>query len=253
MDVKNELNVKITTLAANLNQVLNEEIKNVSNTCVGWFKQLKEHIEKNSTSISKNQEVITGLQKESADQKKEIADLKKLVGELVVDAEYKTEHAFRLQLVAYNIPETEEKEDCFLVIRDFMHRKLNIDQPTVQRLSLRDVHRLGKKQPDRIRPMVFAFLEQPHRDFVLKQAKHLAGSDLGLQPHLSKRQLEVKKTLLAKRKTIKNHDRRILAFITYRAYRPILLVKVEGRLVQFSDDMRLQNLQHGDRRPENMD
>lgn len=250
--VKNELNSKILQLAKNFNEEITKEIKTVSDTCVGWFNNLKAHIDRNSTQIAEMREEINSLKREFAE---EIADLKKTSVKLEADSDYKTDHAFRLQLIAHNIPEAvgNVNEDCFAVIRNFMVNKLKIDQQSVPQLSIRDCHRLGKKDDDKIRPMVVAFLEQPHRDFVLKQAKNLYNTNFGLQPHLSKKQLDIKKILLAKRKDIKTYDKKILAFIGYRAYRPVLLVKVQGKLQQFKDEMTRQSLQYGDLRPVGMD
>ena len=241
-NVKEALNQKLEDIAGNFHQCLNDQVKILNDTCQTWFNTLKQLGDENTSKIR-------DLRKDMNSVIDENFSLKKRIELLETADEYKTDHAFRLQLVVYNIPETEQpadREDCHLTIRDFMINSLEIAESEVNLFSIRDTHRLGKKKVGSIRPIVIAFVQQQHRDYVLSRAKKLKGTKLGLQPHLSKKLLDVKKVLLAKRKEIKEHDRRILAFITYRSYRPILLIKIHDRLVEFQDSMSLNDLQYGD-------
>ena len=95
-----------------------------------------------------------------------------------------------------------------------------------------------------------AFLRQPDRDFILSQSKNLRNTRLSLAPHLSAKMVLRKKALLAIRKDIKdNFDKRVLAFIGYRAYKPVLLVKVQGRLVEYNESIPWNTLQFSDHVP----
>ena len=240
-DVKGALNKQLQDIAGNFHKCLTDQVKILNETCLNWFNSLKQLGDDNASKIR-------DLRKDMNSVIQENNSLKKRVEILEAADEYKTDHAFRLQLVAYNIPETVQpvdREDCHLTIRDFFINSLEIREEDVNFIPIRDTHRLGKKQVGSIRPIVIAFCQQQHRDFVLSRAKKLKGSRLGLQPHLSKKLLDVKKVLLAKRKEIKDYDRRVLAFISYRSYRPILLVKRQDRLVEFQDSMSFNDLQFG--------
>ena len=216
--------------------------KTVSDRCLGWFKQLKVHVDKNASDIID----IKADMKSLSDENKR---LRKMVEELQVDAEYKTSHAFRLQLIAYNIPES-ENENVWEVLKVFFTRDLKIDENTVNQIPIRDTHRMGKKENGKVRPIVMAFLRQPDRDFIQSQSKNLRNTTLSLAPHLSAKMVLRKKALLAIRKDIKeNYDRRVLAFIGYRAYKPVLLVKVQGRLVEYDASMPWNTLQFSDHVP----
>ena len=243
---KTTMNDKLVTIANNFNKHLDDQIKAVSDACLRWFTQIKEQCDLNGNEIR-------SLKSELASIKDENNSLKERVEALEKSDEYKTDHAFRLQLIAYNVPETDQvadREDCFLTVRDLMVNKLGIREGDANFFPIRDTHRLGRKEAGSIRPIVIAFIQQQHRDFVLSMAKNLRGTPLSLQPHLSKKQHEVKKTLLAKRKDIKDVDPRLLAFIGYRKYKPILLVKQNNRLVEFRADMSINSLQHGDHYPQ---
>ena len=243
---KKTMNDKLVTIANNFHKHMDEQIKGVNDACLRWFTQLKEHCDRNGNDIR-------ALRTEFASIREENNSLKERLSALEKSDEYKTDHAFRLQLIAYNIPETDQdadREDCFFTVRDFMIQKLGISENDANYFPIRDTHRLGRKEAGNIRPIVIAFIQQQHRDFVLSRAKNLRGSTLSLQPHLSRKQLDVKKTLLAKRKDIKEVDPRILAFIGYRRYKPLLLVKQNGRLVEFRSDMPINSLQHGDHIPQ---
>ena len=215
----------------------------VQTNCRRWFEQIKGFVDTNTTEIAE----LKAAQQSILDENKLLRDR---VEKLESDAEYKTDHAFRLQLIAYNLPEV-ENENPFATIRGFYINDLKIPEERVNFIAMRDCHRLGKRTPGKIRPMVVAFLMQPDRDSVLLHAKELRGTTLSLQPHLSKKQVDVKKALLAKRSLIKARDERILAFIAYRSYnKPVLLIKMDNRLQEFKDTMDLNQLQFSDRPPQ---
>ena len=145
----------------------------------------------------------------------------------------------------HNVPET-DNEDTHRVLTEFMVTQLHIPPQQIEYLPIRDTHRIGKVIENRTRPILVAFLVQRDRDFVLKHGKELRNTNFSIEPHLSKRQWTVKKSLLAKRATIKAVNRNALAFIGYRSYKPVLLVKVNGQLREFKNNMDLASLQAGD-------
>ena len=244
-DISDQLNAKIDGLAKNMT----DGLKQVSNNCLRWFTQLKGHVDQNAADIVQIKRDVEQLKREQGDVaelRRENEQLKRQVSDLEKDAEYKTSHAFRLQLVIYNLEE-EENENVWDVVRDFMVNNLRIQEQQVDHMPMRDMHRMGKKAENKVRPIVMAFLMQRDRDFTLKQAKNLRNTNLSLSPHLSSKMVDVKKGLLAIRKDIKeNHDRRILAFIGYRSYRPVLLVKVAGKIQEYKRSMPINTLQHSD-------
>ena len=245
-DVSDQLNAKIDGLAKNMT----DGLKIVSDNCLRWFTQLKGHVDQNAADIVQIKKDVEQLKREQgaevAQLRQENEKLKQQVSDLEKDAEYKTSHAFRLQLVIYNLEE-EENENVWDVVRSFMLNNLKMQVEQVDHMPMRDMHRMGKKAENKVRPIVMAFLMQRDRDFTLKQAKNLRNTNLSLSPHLSSKMVDVKKGLLAIRKDIKeNHDRRILAFIGYRSYRPVLLVKVAGKIQEYKRSMPINTLQHGD-------
>lgn len=246
----NNLNEKIKVLADNFNKHVEDQIGIVSQRCLGWFNNLKTFIDNNATEITKNANGVKRNVDDIAALRAENVELRKMIVDLQADSEYKTDHAFRLQLVLYNypekLPESEGVEDCFALVRQFMRDRLGIAEATILQMPIRDTHRLGKWNRDKIRPIVIAFTVQPHRDFVMRQAKNLRGTNFSLQPHLSAKQIAVKKALLAKRRVIKDANKDTLAFIGYRSYKPVLLVKVAGELTEYKDTMDPRSLQLSD-------
>lgn len=239
--MQSEINKKIADLTKNVT----DGFDTVSKQCLGWFNQLKSHVEANSTTITSIKKEMQDLRKHNAVLKQTCDDLKTKVENLQEDADYKTEHAFRLQLVVYNVPET-DNEDTHRVLTEFMVTQLHIPPQQIEYLPIRDTHRIGKVMENRTRPILVAFLVQRDRDYVLKHGKELRNTNFSIEPHLSKRQWTVKKSLLAKRATIKAGNRNALAFIGYRSYKPVLLVKVNGQLREFKNNMDLASLQAGD-------
>ena len=246
-NVETTLGNKILKLADNFNKTITEEINKVSATCLGWFNQLKGFVDTNATDIKKLGEDLQALRHDFEEEKRKNSQLNSQLQKLQGELDYQTEHSYRLNLVVYNIEESADKEDCFLTMKNFMQTQLQIEETVINQLQVRDCHRLGgQKAEGKIRPIVIAFTLQQQRDFVLKQGKNLRNTNYSIQPHLPQKMVIVKKQLLAKRKDIKRRDHRILAFIGYRAYRPVLLVKVNGKLKEFDDNMNLAQLQYSD-------
>ena len=238
----NEIETKFNNQIKQMTKDVTDGFKTVSERCLGWFKQLKVHVDKNASDIVDIRADMKSLREENN-------KLRKMVEDLQVDAEYKTSHAFRLQLIAYNIQES-DNENVWEVLKVFLTRDLKIDENTVNQIPIRDTHRMGKKENGKVRPIVMAFLRQPDRDFILSQSKNLRNTRLSLAPHLSAKMVLRKKALLAIRKDIKdNFDKRVLAFIGYRAYKPVLLVKVQGRLVEYNESIPWNTLQFSDHVP----
>ena len=237
--IKQNFQSKIDELSHNVT----EGLRQIGEQSTEFFRQLKGLIDKNASDIN----VINGnyqrLQRENTALNGALGDLRKRIEVLERDSLYKTDHSFRLQLVAYNIPEV-RGEDTFAVIRAFLVDNLQVPANNVAYMPIRDTHRIGRRQDGKIRPIVVAFCLQQDVNFVMKHAKNLRGSRMSIEPHLSAPRLAEKRMLLAKRKTIKEHDRRILAFIGYRSYRPVLLVKRQGELESYSDNMDLRTLEY---------
>lgn len=70
-----------------------------------------------------------------------------------------------------NIPESED-EDCKSLVYDIIDRDLEIDTTCIR---FHAVHRVGRKKPGRIRPIIARFACREDRDSVWQQRKKLKG------------------------------------------------------------------------------
>ena len=249
----------ITTLHPDLNvfiQALNsakEEVNTRFNAVLSTFNtqfgQLTTNIrvlmQKQDEIIKQLQDKIVVLEAEIQSVKDENSTLAKMINDVSDRLDDTVDHGLRLNLIFYQIKEepTEKYEDVIGVARKFMTDKLKIDANTVQQFLIRDCHRLGAKSSDKIRPIIIEFMRMEDCNLVLSGGKNLKFTDYSIQPHLSKRQQEVKKMLLVKRAIIKKKDKRILAILAYRAYKPVLLVKVGEKLVEYKDTTDLSTLE----------
>ena len=134
----NEIETKFNNQIKQMTKDVTDGFKTVSERCLGWFKQLKVHVDKNASDIVDIRADMKSLREENN-------KLRKMVEDLQVDAEYKTSHAFRLQLIAYNIQES-DNENVWEVLKVFLTRDLKIDENTVNQIPIRDTHRMGKKK-----------------------------------------------------------------------------------------------------------
>ena len=235
-----DLNVFIQALNSAKEEV-NTRFNAVLSTFNTQFGQLTTNIrvlmQKQDEIIKQLQDKIVVLEAEIQSVKDENSTLAKMINDVSDRLDDTVDHGLRLNLIFYQIKEepTEKYEDVIGVARKFMTDKLKIDANTVQQFLIRDCHRLGVKSSDKIRPIIIAFTRMEDRNLVLSGGKNLKFTDYSIQPHLSKRQQEVKKMLLVKRAIIKKKDKRILAILAYRAYKPVLLVKVGEKLVEYKD------------------
>lgn len=160
-------------------------------------------------------------------------------------------HNRRLNLIFQNVEETAD-ENIMDTLKQVMINKLKIPKETVLKFLVRDVHRLGRfkrnnsENVDQIkkhRAIIIAFVLQDQRNLVFQHAKNLAGSNISLKVDLPAEWSKEREYLLVQRKRIKDHNKNLLAIITYKTYRPILIVKINGEMTTFMDNMDLDSLQ----------
>ena len=160
-------------------------------------------------------------------------------------------HQRRLNLIFQNVKESVD-ENIIQKINHVMTNLLKIPIETVKKFIYRDVHRLGRNrnnnsesgQPrNKNRAIIIAFVLQEDRNLVFNHAKNLAGTEVSLKVDLPAEWSKEREQLLIKRRTIKDFNNDLVAIIKYKAYRPILLVKIDGEMSVYNDNMDLSSLE----------
>ena len=179
----------------------------------------------------------------------------KTIAELSERLEDTISHSRRLNIIINGVAEKSD-EDIAKVIKDIFVRKMQIPEDVVDKFRFRDFHRIGaigkqtgdgyivkkdNKKPsnnqDPHRAIIIAFTQQMNRNLVFTYAKNLAGAGISVKPDLSQALSKLRTKLLGIRKDIKNINSENLAVLTYRSYKPCLLVNYEGEKMVYTDDM----------------
>ena len=155
-------------------------------------------------------------------------------------------HQRRLNLKITGIA-YEEKEDVSGKVRDFLKIQLGIDASSVDKFIFRDAHRLGENRSG-LKPIIIAFIDQAHRNLVFSRAYKLKGTDFVIKVDLPMELASVQSELLLVRKEIRKVNQTALAALTYRSYKPVLLVKFQGKVQSYNHQMKLTDLEMGDTR-----
>ena len=158
-------------------------------------------------------------------------------------------HSRRLNLIFNNIPET-DNEDIREVVNKVFIDNLKIQRERATGFLLRDLHRLGngKNQQSNVskkyhRAIIVAFVCQTDRNDVFNCARNLQGSSITMRIDLPPEYSKVRDNLLIQRKAIKDYNKKIIAVIKYRSYRPFLFVKVNGDMVHYKEEMNVNSLE----------
>ena len=85
--------------------------------------------------------------------------------------------SMRDNLLFFNIPQSQD-EDCAAIVMNFCKEKLHIENAETIRLDR--AHRIGKRQPNKTRPIVIKFNFHQDKENVRKQAKQLKGTNFGI-------------------------------------------------------------------------
>ena len=180
-------------------------------------------------------------------QAKQINELSELLDDTI-------SHGRRLNLLIDGVPEV-NKENTKQVVFDFLIKDMKLPRDDVEKYVYRDLHRLGswvvkddgcvyRKQttgrqttPPQPRTIIVAFTTQSDRNQVMASAKNLKDSVFSIKPDLSAAMSNVRNKLLTIRRDIKNINRRNTANLVYRSFKPKLIIKLDGQLVEYEDGM----------------
>lgn len=162
-------------------------------------------------------------------------------------------HQRRLSLTFHGIT-YQENEDTLMLLKDFLCRVLRMSQQEVNSIWFRDVHRLGESRRGKGRAIIAAFTSQFQRNEVFKLAYRLKNTPYVMKVDLPKELASVQDQLLMIRKEIRRVNPTALAALTYRSYKPVLLVKHANKVQPYdATKMQFGDLMEGDPRPEPMD
>ena len=129
---------------------------------------------------------------------------------------------------------------------------LKIPRERAEGFILRDAHRLGKSKPadppipgiTKPRNIIVAFISQEDKNYVYSQARNLKGSNISMRVDLVKEMATIRDNLLIRRKDIRDFNKNLYVALTYRSYnKPVLLVKVKNEIVEFTAEMKYEDLQ----------
>lgn len=101
----------------------------------------------------------------------------------------------RWNLIFYRIQESSD-EDCPALLRSILIEKLEIANEEVQCMSFCSVHRLGKPNRSKARPIIARFTCRADRDKVWKCRYRLKNSNISMSEDLPKQVQEIRKNVL---------------------------------------------------------
>ena len=135
--------------------------------------------------LEKNQVEMNKIMQANDQMKADILDLKS--------------RSMRDNLLFFNIQESQD-EDCAAIVKNFCKEKLHIENAETIRLDR--AHRIGKKQPNKTRPIVVKFNFHQDKENVRKQAKQLKGTNFGISEQFPREINEKRKILFQKKREI---------------------------------------------------
>ena len=162
-------------------------------------------------------------------------------------------HNRRLNLVFGNIPES-DNENVRESINKVLIENLKIPEDTARGFLMRDLHRLGRvKNNDEsnvnnalIKPrnIITAFILQEDRNLVYSKARNLKWSSITMRVDLTKEYAKIRDNLMVHRRSILNFNDKAFVKLSYRQYNhPVLLVKINNKIVEFDEKMNFEQLE----------
>ena len=246
---------KIQEQINNLTLKLDEWKSSVSKELADLSKLVTDSLATQDLKIQDLTARVASLETDLAAQKSVNKLKDKKIDELNERLEETISHSRRLNIIINGAPEIAE-EDISKVINDFFVHKLQIPGEIVSKFTFRDYHRIGpmekntesgeifrkkvnKNSNDRDphRAIIIAFTQQAHRNLIFTYAKNLDGTGLSVKPDLSQTMSKLRTKLLGIRKDIKKIHKDKLAILTYRSFKPVLLVRYDGETVPYTDDI----------------
>ncbi len=131
--------------------------------------------------------------------------------------------SMRDNLLFFKIPE-EKDEQCEKKILDFMESKLRIENAS-RDIKLHRVHRIGRYNSAKIRPIVAKFAYYPDREQVRKASKELKGTPYGISEQYPREVMETRQKLIPIMKKVREENKEAYLrvdklFIDGREYKP---------------------------------
>jgi hypothetical protein len=100
----------------------------------------------------------------------------------------------RENLLFFQIPEKKD-EQCDKKMLEFIETKLHV-QNAKSEVKLHRAHRVGRYQPNKVRPIVAKFAYYPDRERVRKESKQLKGTPFGISEQYPKEVMDVRRRLI---------------------------------------------------------
>lgn len=178
-----------------LNLVINDLQTKFETELTGFRESLKAATSPEPLAVNHNVEDITkkflafetNIMKQLADIKKSVRELQQRVVEVELSVDRNEQSGNNLKLIIHGIKET-DKEDLFDEITSMFQNKLAI---TVQKELISDCSRMGKKRPDKTRPIVVTFSVKWMRNQILVNKAKFKGTGIMCTEFLTKGRLQL--------------------------------------------------------------
>ena len=194
--------------------------------------ELKQSVEYQATDIREIKDIVLPalLEKAKANTAQVEAGLKVQI-DTNTDEILKAEaHSRRKNLIINGMAEV-EGETTESLVRKFCVDNLKMEKTEVDKFLFRDVHRLpkSKKVAAGQKPIIMAFVQQKHRNEVLRKAYELKNSGLSLKSDLPKPYNELRGRMLKEKKRLNEENAELKVRVTEKNYLPVLQ-REDGRL-----------------------
>ena len=147
------------------------------------------------------------------------------------------------------VPKVDEK--VIPKIQTFLIQTLGIQEEVVKSMLIRDAHRLGVVKPGMKypRPIIVGFILMEDRNLIFSKAYKCKNTNYAIRVDLPPELVDVRSKHLEIRDDIRKINPDALVSCSYRAYRPVLLVKYRGKVQQYDPaKMKIKDLQPADPR-----
>ena len=243
LPLKDENPDNITTAEAkNMRTVLSEsranhnEIVNAVNLMVDAINSLKLQVEAlaSKTELQESVQFLEREVKETLLPNMKLTmetNLKRAKTDLKLQADENSEkilnqeaHSRRRNIIINGLQET-EGENMGQVVRDFFIEKMKLPEGDVENFLYRDFHRLPRARtapPTSPKPVIVAFIKQSDRNFVMRKAYELKGTNISIKSDLPKVLNQLRSDMLKERTRRIQEDPNVAVRVTERNYKPIM-------------------------------
>ena len=195
-------------------------------------------------SVQFNAESITKIEKTLLPQLKQkmSEDLNKAKGEVLKHVKENTDrlvtqegHSRRKNVIINGKVENPDGENTEEVVRKFLVDDLKMEKDKVDKIILRDTHRLATPKnrdgtPRNVpKPIIVAFVCQKDRNDVMRSAYHLKGSTHSMKSDLPKELNDIRSAMLTERTRLKTAQPTWRVRVGERGYKPVLQ-KADGKV-----------------------